>query len=165
MRIKTLAARFYYVCSLFAAMIFFTACSDKAPPVPLSAEQQLMQAGSQKARMCAGCHGPKGISRVASYPSIAGLSEAYISEQLQAFRTGQRQNPMMGSVAQNLSDADIDALSHYFAKLPAPHASSRTVDEQAVAVNDQSYNQSYKEPGRKEPSNKEPSIKEKVTYD
>lgn len=156
MQIKNLAARFYYGCRLFAAMIFITACSDKAPPVPLSAEQQLMQAGSQKARMCAGCHGPKGISRVASYPSIAGLPEAYISEQLQAFRTGQRQNPMMGSVAQSLSDADIEALSHYFAKLPAPHTPSRAVDEQPIAVNGQSH---------KESGCNEPSIKEKVTYD
>lgn len=119
MQIKNFPSYFCGRAGLLLLMIFITACTDKTPAVPLSNADQLIQAGGQKARMCAGCHGPKGISRVASYPSIAGLPEAYITEQLQAFRTGQRQNPMMGSVAQNLSDEDIHALSHYFASLPA----------------------------------------------
>lgn len=140
MGIKNLVAHFCCRSGLFAAMILVTACTEKVPPVSLSAEEQLMLTGSQKARMCAGCHGPKGISRVASYPSIAGLPETYINEQLQAFRTGQRQSPMMGSVAQNLSDADILALSYYFANLPAPLAASQALHEKQAGVERQAAN-------------------------
>src|SRR5690554_1754586 len=119
MQIKSFPTYFCRRAGLLLLTIFISACTDKTPPVSLSSAEQLILTGSQKARMCAGCHGPKGISRVASYPSIAGLPEGYIAEQLRAFRTGQRQNPMMGSIAQNLSDEDIHALSHYFSSLPA----------------------------------------------
>ncbi|UZJ45833.1 cytochrome c [Marinimicrobium sp. C6131] len=97
------------------------ACSDSEPggaQASLSPEQQRIAEGKRVARMCVGCHGPEGISRVASYPSIAGLPQDYLEEQLHAFRSGERDNPMMSSVARNLSDEAIDSLSHYFASLP-----------------------------------------------
>ena len=90
------------------------ACSDGesggSAQASVSPEQQRIAEGKRVARMCVGCHGPEGISRVASYPSIAGLPHA--------FRSGERDNPMMSSVARNLSDEAIDSLSHYFASLP-----------------------------------------------
>lgn len=84
----------------------------------LSPEEQRIAEGKRAARMCVGCHGPEGISRVASYPSIAGLPQDYLAEQLRAFRSGERDNPMMSSVARNLNDDAIESLSYYFASLP-----------------------------------------------
>lgn len=103
--------------------LWLAACGDAQPPAEsaqLSPQEKLQREGRRTARRCAGCHGPEGVSRVDSYPSIAGLSREYLAEQLRAFRSGERDNPMMMSVARNLSDRDIEALSHYYAQLPGP---------------------------------------------
>lgn len=116
----------------FGLLLTLLACSDQMPSTAtaLSQEEQRVQTGSQTARMCVGCHGPKGISRVASYPSIAGRPQAYLAEQLRAFRDGTRENPMMSSIAKSMDDEDILALSYYFASLPAPVAANEQATEQ-----------------------------------
>lgn len=112
-----------HACLAMLFATFLSACSDKPEATaPLSQEAQLIQQGSEKARMCAGCHGPKGISRVASYPSLAGKSQEYLAEQLHAFRNGTRENPMMTSIAKSIAEDDVLALSHYFASLPGPES-------------------------------------------
>lgn len=111
---------------LAALALTLTSCGEgpsgdyAVSPDDLTEEQQRLQTGKRQSRSCMGCHGPEGISRVASYPSLAGRSQAYLEEQLKAFRSGERDNPMMGSIARNLSDEAIDALSHYYASLPGP---------------------------------------------
>ncbi len=89
---------------------------------PLSEAQALIEAGKQRSRSCVGCHGPQGISRVASYPSLAGQPQEYLQQQLEAFKSGARENPMMSSIARNLNHADVLALSHYYASLPSSRA-------------------------------------------
>ena len=119
--------------SAVGLLLALLACSDQAPSpaTALSQEEQRVQMGGQTARMCVGCHGPKGISRVASYPSIAGRPQAYLAEQLRAFRDGTRENPMMSSVAKSMDDEDILALSHYFASLPGPVETEQDTQGQA----------------------------------
>lgn len=87
---------------------------------PLTEAEAMIEAGKKISRSCMGCHGPQGISRVASYPSLAGQPQEYLQQQLDAFKSGARENPMMSSIARNLSDADIVALSHYYGSLPGP---------------------------------------------
>lgn len=106
-----------------ALALLLTACGDSGggdAESQLSAEEQALREGRRESRRCAGCHGPEGISRVDAYPSLAGLSETYMAEQLRAFRSGERDNPMMSSVARNLSDRDIEVLASYYASLPEP---------------------------------------------
>ena len=63
---------------------------------------------------CMGCHGPSGNSALpAMFPKLAGLEEAYISEQLNAFKSGERQNATMQSTSASLSDDDIANLAAY----------------------------------------------------
>ncbi|WP_169449427.1 c-type cytochrome [Marinimicrobium agarilyticum] len=103
------------------ASLITVGCSDgrEAPPQEtLTPEEQLIATGRRQARSCFGCHGPEGRSRVESYPTLAGRSQEYISEQLHAFRSGERENPMMSSIARNLDDQAIEALSAYFASVP-----------------------------------------------
>lgn len=64
---------------------------------------------------CALCHGAQGRAANAQYPSLAGLSAAYIESQLQAFAQGQRNNPQMSPLAANLSDKQIRNLAAYYA--------------------------------------------------
>lgn len=106
-------------------VLVLAACGrEAAPQEPLTESEQMLQAGRQKARTCVGCHGPAGISRVASYPSIAGAPREYLAEQMLAFRSGERHDPMMSSIARNLSDEDISVLSYYFQSLPGPDSAN-----------------------------------------
>ncbi len=68
-------------------------------------------AGHEKASGCANCHGADGKGRV----PLAGKKEAYLLEQLQAFKSGARQEAMMNMLTKKLSDADMADLAAYFA--------------------------------------------------
>lgn len=87
---------------------------------PVSAAD--IAAGEQKSSNCMGCHGPKGKSSSAQWPNIAAQQSAYIVNQLNAFKTGTRENPMMQSMAANLSDDDINNLAAYYSSQPAVSA-------------------------------------------
>ncbi|MDE2402947.1 MAG: cytochrome c4 [Burkholderiales bacterium] len=67
---------------------------------------------------CAGCHSPNGAGIPAQYPRLGGQHADYVKVQLTAFRQGDRtNNAQMSSIAANLSDKEIDALSDYVAGL------------------------------------------------
>lgn len=70
---------------------------------------------------CNQCHGPGGIGVGENFPSLAGQPAAYIAAQLRAWQQGQRPPGPLGlmpAVATQLSSADIDAVSAYYAGLP-----------------------------------------------
>lgn len=82
-----------------------------------------VKAGEKKAEQCASCHGAKGLSSFSgSYPSLAGQHAMYLSNQLSAFKSGTRVNPIMQGMAAGLSEADIDNLAAYFASVPNKNA-------------------------------------------
>lgn len=71
---------------------------------------------------CAQCHGPGGAGVGASFPPLAGQPAAYLEQQLKAWRTGDRPPgplSLMQVLARKLSDADIKAVSIYYAELPS----------------------------------------------
>lgn len=74
----------------------------------------------QKAQTCAGCHGAKGVAQVADYPTIAGQYKSYLIYTLEAYRDGERRNPIMSGQAQGLTDAQIEALAEYYSRQPSP---------------------------------------------
>ncbi|MGU7775971.1 c-type cytochrome [Burkholderia sp. MR1-5-21] len=70
---------------------------------------------------CIGCHGANSEGNAAAgFPRLAGVPAAYLSAQLAAFADGSRQNPVMQPLAKLLSAHERDAVSAYFASLPAP---------------------------------------------
>lgn len=72
---------------------------------------------------CIGCHGAQGEGNAAAgFPRLAGTNAAYLSAQLAAFADGSRQNPVMQPLSKLLSPHERDAVSAYFASLPAPAA-------------------------------------------
>lgn len=75
-------------------------------------------AGEQKAATCMGCHGPKGKSSSAQWPNLAAQQSPYMVNQLNAFKKGTRNNPMMQSTAANLSEDDINNLAAYYSSQP-----------------------------------------------
>lgn len=70
---------------------------------------------------CVACHGARGEGNAANgSPRLAGLPAPYIRAQLSAFADGQRENPVMPPIARILSADEAQAVSLYFAGLPAP---------------------------------------------
>ena len=65
---------------------------------------------------CISCHG--GVDQKLGAPWIEGMPRDYLVEQLRAFRSGERRNDIEGqmrAVAHPLSDAEIDAVSTFYA--------------------------------------------------
>lgn len=85
---------------------------------------------------CIGCHGAQGEGNAAAgFPRLAGTNAAYLSAQLAAFADGSRQNPVMQPLSKLLSPHERDAVSAYFASLPAP-AGVVTADGAPIAPAD-----------------------------
>lgn len=77
-------------------------------------------AGKAKAAVCAGCHGPAGISFAPMYPNLAGQKETYLVNALKAYKAGQRTGGMAGVMtgqAAALSETDMNNLAAYFSSL------------------------------------------------
>lgn len=72
-------------------------------------------AGEEKAVTCLACHGPAGAKSITpDIPILAGQHQDYLTQTLQAYRSGSRQQPVMSTFAQQLSDQDIADLAAYF---------------------------------------------------
>ena len=94
--------------SLLGALALLT-----VPAVPAFAGDAA--AGAQKAAVCGACHGATGSSINPEWPNLAGQHESYIVAQLQQFKKGARDNPLMMPNAALLSDQDMLDLGAYFA--------------------------------------------------
>ena len=83
------------------------------------------QRGQELAKTCAGCHGEKGISTTANYPSLASQLPSYLFKQLQDYKSDDRQDPIMSGIAKSLSDQDMADLAAWFvSQAPAFQSSS-----------------------------------------
>jgi len=75
------------------------------------------QIGKAKAQSCVVCHGPMGISVNPGAPHLAAQPAVYLVEQMQDFRSGKRQNPVMSVIAKPLSDRDIQDIAAWYASI------------------------------------------------
>lgn len=69
---------------------------------------------------CVACHGPGGVGVGESFPPLVGQSAQYLSAQLNAWRQGTRKNDpndLMGHIARSMTDAEVQAVSEYFASV------------------------------------------------
>jgi cytochrome c553 len=67
---------------------------------------------------CASCHGFDGMGNNANIPNLAGQHRDYLRAQLLAFRTGQREHPLMNFFAGQVDPDEVDELVDYYAGLP-----------------------------------------------
>jgi cytochrome c553 len=94
--------------SLLAALCLFAAFSTHA------------QAPAQPARLglCAACHGANGHSSMPGVPNLAGQRLDYLRDALKQYRDGRRNVPVMRAAIGPVSDADLDALAHWYSVQP-----------------------------------------------
>ena len=92
-----------------------TICGTIVSSAALSAGN--VETGATKAVVCQACHGANGNSTNPQWPSLAGIGADYIVEQLQNFKSGKRNNPVMMPNAMTLSADDMANLGAYFDSL------------------------------------------------
>jgi cytochrome c553 len=110
------------------AMLYASMPMPQSPqPKSLNAVQfarghQLAFQGDERVRVqaCNSCHGPDGVGVLHAAPYLAGQSADYIASALKSFQEGTRKNDageLMRSVVKQLNDADVVAISGYFAQV------------------------------------------------
>ena len=74
------------------------------------------EAGKEKAKVCAACHGADGNSQNAEFPRLAGQNRDYLEKALADYKSGERKNAIMAPLAGALSKRDIEDLAAYFSR-------------------------------------------------
>ena len=97
-------AKIYYPASLILGLLIATGAHAAGN----------LEQGKKKSQACVVCHGPNGIASSPGFPHIAGQPVIYLAEQLQHFRNGKRQNPVMNVIAKSLTDQDIQDLATWY---------------------------------------------------
>jgi cytochrome c553 len=75
----------------------------------------------EKAKLCATCHGEKGVPINHTTPVIWGQNEGYLYLQLRDFKSGARKNPLMNPIAATMEKKDMLALAAHFTSLKWPN--------------------------------------------
>lgn len=66
---------------------------------------------------CQTCHGPQAAGQ-GQFPRLAGQHVAYLIKQLRAFKSGVRASLIMGPIAHNLTEAQMNDVADYVRSLP-----------------------------------------------
>jgi len=74
--------------------------------------------GKEKAAVCEACHGVDGDAQgFPQYPRLAGQYADYIEHSLRAYKSGDRNNPIMAGMVSTLNEQDIEDLAAWFSSL------------------------------------------------
>jgi cytochrome c553 len=112
------AARASFAAAIAAATVIFLAGQANA-----ATGKDIVMKGIGDAPACSACHGENGEGQPDNgFPRLAGLSPAYIQQQLQSFTDGTRKNDIMEPIAKALSGEDRKAVAEYLASLTPPKA-------------------------------------------
>ena len=93
---------------------------------------------------CAACHGPDGNSINPEWPNLAGQHAKYITQQLRAYKSGERVNPNMSAMVTTLTNEDIVAIGDYYSSM-APKIGQISADK--IADGEKLYRGGDKESG------------------
>lgn len=112
-----------------AVSAYYAAIDAPYRPVSGDVDISLLQWGGQLGAVgsaekgipaCVNCHGPSGLGNPPSVPYLAGQYANYMTYQLQLWREGVRDNDalnVMSSIASKMTDADMRAVSEYYARV------------------------------------------------
>jgi cytochrome c553 len=104
---------------------------------PAAARPDLNQGSAKFGAACAACHGADGNASIAANPKLAAQHPEYLVKQLQEFKAGKRQNPIMQGMAAPLSDGDIKNIAFWAASQKAKPGFAK--DKELVALGERIY--------------------------
>lgn len=91
-----------------------------------------MQGNGKGAVACVSCHGAAGEGNAAAgFPRLAGLNAEYLVKQLQDYKAGTRQNPVMQPFGAALTSQEMLDVAAYYAGLE-PTGSQGPADDNAL---------------------------------
>jgi len=64
---------------------------------------------------CAGCHGQNGNSNGPSIPTLAGMSDVYLVDTMEGYKSGEIPSTIMGRLAKGYTKKEIKQMGKYFA--------------------------------------------------
>jgi len=100
-------------------------CLVAAPALAMAEEDALARARAIVSGSCFLCHGMQGESATELYPRLAAQNAAYLTKQLENFKSGERKSGTMRPMVEKLASADMRALGLYFSRQRSvPHAPS-----------------------------------------
>ncbi|HYC44265.1 MAG TPA: cytochrome c [Burkholderiales bacterium] len=73
-------------------------------------------AGKEKSKPCAACHGADGNSAAADFPRLAGQHYDYLVKAMKDYKSGARKNAVMSPQVANLDQRDFEDLAAYYSK-------------------------------------------------
>ena len=101
---------------LTAAVLMAPAFSAfSAGDAPKAAKPDLVKGEASYTAVCAACHGADGNSSVAAQPKLAQQHPEYLIKQLEDFKSGKRNDPVMKGFATMLTEDDMRNISYWAA--------------------------------------------------
>lgn len=85
-----------------------SAAKDK-PALMMGASAQMLS------ETCEGCHGTNGNSYGPAIPSIAGMSEDYLTEAMEDYRTGDTKSTIMARIIKGYTEEEVETIARYYA--------------------------------------------------
>jgi cytochrome c553 len=96
------------LCVAAAAALSFSAQAQTVKP-------DLAKGAATYGQVCVACHAADGNSTTPVNPKLAQQHPEYLVKQLQEYKSGKRQNPIMTGIASTLSDADMRNIAYWLA--------------------------------------------------
>ncbi len=96
------------LCAAAAALSFSAFAQQPAKP-------DLARGAALYGQVCVACHAADGNSTTPANPKLAQQHPEYLIKQLQEYKSGKRQNPIMAGFAASLSDDDMRDISFWLA--------------------------------------------------
>ncbi|MFZ2739610.1 MAG: c-type cytochrome [Burkholderiaceae bacterium] len=126
------------VAASLAILAFSATAESPKPAAPAKiAKPDLVKGAASYTAVCAACHGADGNSGTPSNPKLAQQHPEYLIEQLQAFKSGKRNNPIMSGFASALSDEDMKNIAYWVGNNKAKPGFAK--DKELVALGERIY--------------------------
>jgi cytochrome c553 len=127
--------------ALLAAPAFANAAEDAhakaAAPEAKVAKPDLAAGSAKFAAVCVACHAADGNSTITVNPKLAQQHPEYLVAQLEAFKSGKRNNAVMKGFASDLSDADMKNIAYWVSSQKAKPGFAK--DKELVALGERIY--------------------------
>lgn len=110
---------------LTASLLAASAFAADAPAAP---KADLVKGAASYAAVCVACHAADGNSTVPAQPKLAQQHPEYLLKQLQEYKSGARDNPIMKGFAAALSENDARNIAWWLASQTAKPGFSKDKD-------------------------------------
>ena len=123
--------------AVLVAPAFPAFSAGEAPAAQKVAKPDLAKGEASYTAVCAACHGADGNSTVTAQPKLAQQHPEYLVKQLQDFKSGKRNDPVMKGFAATLSDDDMKNIAYWAASKAGKAGFAK--DKDLVALGERIY--------------------------